>query len=399
MNPRILLLALGTFALGTDAFVIAGVLPAIGRDLGVSVDTAGLLVAVFSLTYGLGAPFLSAFTGNIDRRKLLLGALLIFTIANVMSALSPNFTLLLLTRILAGCCAALYSPTAYTVAVTLAPPNKRGQALATVIAGLTVSTVLGVPLGTWVGQNLNWRMTFGLVAILGGLAVTILFLAGLPQIPKSAVISLRTRLAPIANLRILLALLPVFLWSIGAFTIYTYVTPFLQQTTHVQTTDGLLLVYGLGAIIGSWGGGYLTDKLSSVRPIFIGLIVLIIILASLPWAASSVVGASIILFIWGMAGWSIFPPQQNRLLTLFPESSNVILALNNSALYLGTAAGATLGGFVLEQAGASMLAFVASGTVFIALVVLFVSASVTPAPVAKAEPEPRPLEVVEGMGL
>ena len=376
--------------------MIAGVLPAVGRDLGISVDTAGLLVAVFSLTYGVGAPFLSAFTSNIPRRNLLLSALLFFCLVNVMSALAPNFAILLFTRVLAGCGAALYSPTAYTVATTLAPPQKRGRALAIVIAGLTISTVVGVPLGTWIGQNLGWRTTFGLVALLAGIAVTILFLVGLPQIPASAVISLRARLAPIAQPPVLMALLPTLLWSVATFTVYTYITPFLQQITHVQTVDGLLLIYGLGAVIGSWGGGYSVDRFGPIRPICVALIVLIVSLSILPITAVTFVGAAVTMFIWSLAGWSIFPSQQHRLLTLFPASANVILALNNSALYLGSAVGATVGGFVLSNIGVAALAVV--GGSFAALALLMIIITTRTAVIPNPQAQIVATEITEGLG-
>lgn len=348
MNPRIFLLALGTFALGTDAFVMAGVLPAIGHDLNITVDTAGQLVTIFSLTYGLGAPLLAALTSSIGRRRLLITALFVFALANVCSAISPNFAILMLTRVLAASCAAIYSPTSYTVAVTLAPPQKRGQALAIVIAGLTVSTVVGVPLGTLIGSTLNWRMTFGLVAILAIVAGTILVTVGLPEMPNPPAIKLAARLAPIKRPLILAALSVTFIWSAGSYILYTYVSPLLQQNLHVSNASGLLLVYGVGAMIGSWFGGYAADHFGLTRPMVFGIIALTVVLATLPLATNSIVTGVIALFLWGMFGWSLFPVQQSRLLTLAPEHSNVILALNNSALYLGIAAGSGIGGIVLQ---------------------------------------------------
>jgi predicted MFS family arabinose efflux permease len=350
----------------------------------------------------LGAPFLAALTGNISRGRLLLGALFVFSVANLLSALSPSFEMLLLTRVLAGCCAALYSPTAYAVAATLAPPNRRGQALSIVIGGLTASTVLGVPLGTWIGQHWGWRMTFGFVTALAGLGVVILLLVGLPQIATPPRINLRTRLAPVAQPRILTALLPTFLWSIASFTVYTFVSPLLQQTAHVEDTGGLLLVYGLGGVVGNWLGGFSVDRFGPKRPLIVGLVALGITLATLNITLSLSIVILVALFMWGVAGWSVFPPQQNRLLNLAHENANTVLALNNSALYLGTAVGATIGGITLNAAGVGALGWVGSSFALLALAVLLASTAKASAPTpAKAEikaKETTEVEIVEGLG-
>jgi predicted MFS family arabinose efflux permease len=367
MNLRIYLLAVGTFALGTDAFVVAGVLPKIGADLGVSVSTAGWVVTLFSLTYGLGAPLLAALTGRIPRHRLLLGALVVFSLANVFSAIAPNFEILLLTRILAGTSAALYSPTAYFMATSLSTPQKRGQALATVVAGLTISTVLGVPLGTWIGQSFNWRITFGLVALLGGVALGVLALTGIPRIANPPSLGLRARLAPISQPRVLLALLPVLIWSAGTFILYTYITPFLQQTTHLQDTGGLLLAYGLGTVVGNWSAGLAVDRFGSLPTIASLLVLMIITLGLLPLGATSLWGAIPLLFLWSFSGWGVFPSQQHRLLALFPQSANVILALNNSAFYLGGALGTATGGLVLSGIGTGGLSWVGAAFEVVAL--------------------------------
>jgi predicted MFS family arabinose efflux permease len=180
MNPRIVLLALGMFALGTDAFIVAGVLPVIARETRVTEGLVGQLITVFSLTYGLFAPVLAATTGRWPRQRVLMGALGLLGLANLASALSPSFPLLLLTRILAGCFAATYTPLAFAVGIELAPPAKRAQALALVVSGLNVATVLGAPSGAWIGEHFGWRLSFLLVAGLAGVAFLFLVIFRLP---------------------------------------------------------------------------------------------------------------------------------------------------------------------------------------------------------------------------
>ncbi len=266
IDPRILLLALGMFALGTDAFVVAGVLPVIARETQVTEGLAGQLVTVFSLTYGLSAPVLAALAGRWSRNRVLVIALAAFCLSNIGSALAPTFTILMLTRILTGCFAALYAPLAYTTGTTLAVPEKRGQALSLVLGGLVIATVLGSPLGTWVGEHFGWRLSFGLVALLAGVACTALLLYSLPRPAAAPVPSLKTRLAPIREPRLLLALSPTLFGNLGLYMVYTYLALLLQQNMHVTAVSGLLIVFGLGTASGNWVSGIVADRLGSTRP-------------------------------------------------------------------------------------------------------------------------------------
>lgn len=190
MNFRIYLVALGTFAIATDAFVIAGILPEIAQSFHVTIGIAGQLVTVYSLLYGFGAPLLAAVLAPFSWKPVLIGSLFGFSLANVASALSPSFGFLMGCRVLAGACAAIVSPTAYALAATLASDNTRGRALAMVGFGSSAATVVGVPLGTWIGQSLGWPVTFGLIAGLSALAGMVLSLVGIPSIPPPSTISL-----------------------------------------------------------------------------------------------------------------------------------------------------------------------------------------------------------------
>lgn len=389
INPRIGLLALGMFALGTDAFVIAGVLPVIAQETHVTEALAGQLVTVFSLTYGLGAPVLAALIGRWSPSRALMVALGAFCLANLGSALAPTFVFLLVTRVFAGCCAALYAPLAYTIGTSLAPPEKRGQALALVVAGLTIATVLGSPLGTWVGEHLGWRMSFGLIVGLSGLAFVALLLCGLPRTAPAAALSLKARLAPITESHLILALLPGLLWNLGTYTIYTYIAPLLEHNLQITDVSGLLIAFGAGVVIGNWSGGIIADRFGPTRLLLLILIMLVPVEVLLSLAMTTLTGSILLLLVWGCVASLPFVPQQHRLLSLAPAHTNVILALNNSAFYLGIAGGAGLGGLVVHAASVTTLGLVGAGCALLALLVLLLSMWVSSLRPRKTPPIPQ----------
>jgi len=373
INPRIILLALGMFALGTDAFVIAGVLPVIAHDTHVTEGMAGQLVTAFALTYGLGSPILAGLASRWSPNRVLVGALGLFCLSNIASALAPTFPLLLLTRILTGCFAATYAPLAYSTGVSLAPAAKRGQALALVAIGLTVATALGSPLGTWVGEHFSWRMSFVLIAGLAGVAFLALLFVGLPKAATPPRLSLRARLAPVTQPRLVLALLPALLWYLGYYVVYTYIAPFLQQNLKIVDISGLLIAFGLGVVIGSWSGGKLADRFGSRRPLLISVGGVMILEAILSLTTHTLFGSLVMLFVFGLVGAIIFIPQQYRLLSLAPEHANVILALNNSTFYLGVAGGAALGAVALRSIAVTQLGWVGAACTFLALLLFILS--------------------------
>ena len=373
MNPRIILLALGMFALGTDAFLVAGVLPVIAHETGVSEGLVGQLITVFALTYGLGAPVLAAITAHWPRNRVLIGALGLLGLANLASALSPSFPLLMLTRILAGCFAATYTPLAFAVGIELAPTAKRGQALALVVSGLNVATVLGAPLGTWIGEHFGWRLSFTLVAGLAGVAFLFLVICGLPTSATPAPLSLKERLRPITHPRVVLALFPALLWNVGVYVMYPYVALLLQQKLHISDVSILLAFFGLGIVLANWMSGRLSDRFAPDLLVVLFLVTLIVIQLVLPLVTTTISSGAIMLLLWGMSFALLFIPQQQRLLNMAPAHANVILALNNSALYLWIAGGAALGGLALSWLAVTQLAWVGVMSMLIALLIVTIT--------------------------
>lgn len=357
---RILWLALGTFVIGTDGFMISGLLSRIATDLHISIETAGQMVTSFAIAYAVGSPLLATLTGNVPRKRLLITSLLVFSLANGLAAFSHTYTTLLIARILAALAAALYTPAATAVAAALASPEKRGRALATVLGGLTVATAIGVPFGTWIGNQQNWHTPFLLVGITG-LVATCFLLMLLPVTGNPPALTLRQRFAPLQNKRVLLALSTTTLWTIGGFSVFTYITPLLQgmfAINSVQLTS-LILIYGVSSIFGNMIGGYGADHWGAKQTLGGSLLLLTCTFVSFSlmstWHTSTLLFPIIAMIVWGVTGWTLQAPQQHRLLALAPASPNVVLSLNSSALYVGVALGALIGGMVIKWVGTSAL--------------------------------------------
>jgi MFS transporter, DHA1 family, inner membrane transport protein len=366
-DPRIVLLALGTFAIGTDVFVIAGILKQIAADVSVSVEAAGQMVTAYALTYALGSPVLAAVTAHWRRERLIIIALAGFACADAVCALAPTFTVLVLARIAAGSCAALYAPTAYTMAAALAAPARRGVALATVALGMTSATVFGVPLGTWIGTWFGWHATFVLGCVLAASAATALKLGRIPPVSAGAPLRLAARFVPVTRPAVLLSLLANLAWSTGNYTIYTYSAVLFGERLGLTNIAWLLLGYGLGGLAGSQLGGRLVDRFGTTAPIIACVAVNAGNIGLINVTGGTELGAGIALFIMGFAGWAVFPAQQSHMLRLAPEHGGVVLSLISSTIYIGSALGAALGGLLLAHGSPSLPPYVASASVLLGL--------------------------------
>ncbi|MFE3501108.1 MFS transporter [Kitasatospora sp. NPDC059160] len=370
MPVRLLLLALGTFAMGTDSMVVAGILGPITADLHVSVGAAGQLVTVFALGYAVLAPPLAAATARWPRRRLLLTALALFSAANALSALAPTYPLLLATRVLAAAGAALYTPTANAVATTLVAPERRGRALATVLGGMTVATALGVPLGTWVGRT-DWRLTMWLVTVLGlaALAGLALLLRDLPA--PTAAPTLAARLAPLASRRVLGAAATTLTFFLAFQSVYIYLATAVHGATggDADKLSLILLTAGVLSVAGSWLGGRLVDRAGVRAVLLTGSAVAACAFTALPWLGRSMPGALAYAAVVPLAGWAVSVALPHRLASIDPANAPLLISLNSSALYLGTAAGGLAGSAAITVLGtrwfplaAAVLALVACAT-------------------------------------
>ena len=369
-------LVLAAFAIGTEAFVIAGLLPVIAADMQISAAAAGQLVTAYALAYAVGSPILSVTFNNLDRKHVLALALSCFIAGNLLAVASPGFPLLMASRVLMALGAGLCMPTAIGVAVAVAAPERRGRAIALVTSGLTVATVVGVPLGTMIGNQFGWRATFILVAVLGAVALAGL-LFGLPRgLPKSTA-TLAERFAVARHDAVLYALATTTLWAIGGFTVFTYLSIPLHGLGFGAADISLaLLVFGSAAAIGNMLGGLLADRLGAASTAALGLCgmaaALILFSAALKFVAPEHARYLVLLMVfgWAISGWGFYPAQVASIIRIKPEASIIALSLNASFMYLGFAIGGAVGGVVLSVLGPTDLGWVGGASVAAALAVL-----------------------------
>ncbi|MGC0417166.1 MFS transporter [Embleya sp. AB8] len=347
MYKRLLPLALATFAVGTDGFVLAGLLPSIADDLDVSVARAGQLVTAFALTFAVAAPLLGWATSALDRRTALLWALGVFVVGNAATAPATQYGAVLAARVLTAVGAGIITSTASSAAAAVAPPERRGRALAFVLGGLTLSTAVGLPLGTLIGRG-DWHVTLWAVAALG-LVAALGVAAGIPRITLPA-IPLRARLAPLRERLVQRVLVVSMLAMAGTYLLYTYIGAALVKAT--DDSEGVLTValfgYGLGVLSGNLLAGHLSDRHPPERVLVAGLAAAVPVLAVGRAAVETLPTALVWAALWGVCVGLPVVPQQHRLVAHAPAATPVLLGLNSSARYLGVAAGGALGGLAQQ---------------------------------------------------
>jgi MFS transporter, DHA1 family, inner membrane transport protein len=371
---RLLLLGLGTFALGTESLVISGVLPEIGADLGVSTSAAGQLVTAFALTYALSAPFVGVLVSRFPTKRVLTVAMGLFAVANLGAAAAPSFATLMIARIVTAFFAAAYTPQASAMAATVSAPGERGRALAAVYGGLSSSTVIGVPLGTWIAGASSWRWTFVFVSALSVAAMVGVHLF-LPSIPVGARRSWGQWLSVFRQRRVQVIVLVTLLAMVSQFTVFTYVAELVGATIDngTGTITLMLLLFGVAGVTGNQLSGRLADAWGPSRTIRAAValmgasFVLLAVLTQLD--RSPVVTALTIaaLLAWGVGGWGFLPAQQLRLVRVAPEAGPLVLSVNASSNYAGIALGGALGGLSLAIGSLTTVTLVGVGVAALAV--------------------------------
>ncbi|MFJ8443674.1 MFS transporter [Kitasatospora griseola] len=375
MPLALLALAIGAFGIGTTEFVIMGLLPEVASDFGVTIPTAGLLVTGYAIGVVVGAPLMTVLGTRISRRRMLMLLMVLFTVGNLLSAVAPSFGAMLAGRIVASLAHGAFFGIGSVVAAELVAPEKKAGAIATMFTGLTVANIVGVPLGTFVGQSVGWRATFAIVAVLG--VVGLLGIARLvPDLPRPEGAHLRRELAAFRNVQVVLAMAMTVLGFGGVFAAITYIAPMMTQVAGFS--DGavtwLLVLLGIGMFLGNLLGGRFADR-RLMPMLFTTLGGLAVALALFTVTAHNRITAAITLLVIGALGFATVPPLQKRVLDQAHGAPTLASAVNIGAFNLGNALAAWLGGAVIA-AGLGWTApnWVGAALAGAALLLAFVSA-------------------------
>jgi len=350
-------LALSAFAIGTTEFVIVGLIPTIAASLQVSVPSAGLLVSLYALGVAIGAPLLTAMTGRVPRKQLLLGLMVLFTIGNLVAWMAPDYTALMAARVLTGLAHGVFFSIGSTIATSLVPKEKAASAIALMFTGLTVALVTGVPLGTFIGQHFGWQATFLAVSLLGVIAVIGSAILVPSDIAGSKPAPLLMQLAVLKKPRLLLVYAITTLGYGGSFIAFTYLAPILQQVSGfaASTVSLVMLVYGVSVAAGNIWGGKLADRLGPVRALQIVFALLALVLLVLAFTAPSKPLVLITVLAWGAVAFGNVPGLQvyvvRRAERDAPQAVDVASGLNIAAFNVGIALGAWGGGLIVAHLG------------------------------------------------
>lgn len=350
-------LTLSAFAIGTTEFVIVGLLPTIASQLQVTLPSAGLLVSLYALGVAIGAPLLTAVTGKLPRKWLLVGLMALFTLGNLLAWQAPDYGTLILARVLTGLAHGVFFSIGSTIATSLVPKEKAASAIAIMFTGLTVALVTGVPLGTWIGQLFGWRETFLVVSALGLIACVGSYCLIPANLPRGATASLRDQLVVLTQPALLRVYAKTALGYGGAFTAFTFLAPILQQVSgfSASSISLILLVYGVSVAVGNIWGGKLADRKGAIPALKILFSGLAAILLALTFTASHPLLVVLTVLVWGGFAFGNVPALQVLVVQEAerhaPNAVDVASGLNIAAFNIGIAIGSVVGGVVVEHLG------------------------------------------------
>ncbi|MDG9883256.1 MFS transporter [Pseudomonas sp. GD04058] len=374
MPLSLLILALSAFAIGTTEFVIMGLLPDVALDLGVSIPGAGWLVTGYALGVAIGAPFMAMATSKLPRKLALVTLMGVFILGNLLCAIASDYNLLMFARVVTALCHGAFFGIGSVVAASLVPVNRRASAVALMFTGLTLANVLGVPLGTALGQVAGWRATFWAVTAIGVIALLGL-IRFLPLRHDEEKLDMRAELAALKGAGIWLSLSMTVLFSASMFALFTYVAPLLGDVTGVSPrgVTWTLLLIGLGLTLGNILGGKMADR--RLGATLVGVFAaMAIVSTALTWTSSALIPAEITLFLWATAAFAAVPALQVNVVTFGKAAPNLVSTLNIGAFNLGNALGAWTGGLVIEQGlGLTRVPLAAAALAVLALIVTLIT--------------------------
>lgn len=365
-------LTISAFAIGTTEFVIVGLIPTIAADLQVSLPSAGLLVSLYALGVAIGAPVLTALTGRMPRKTLLIGLMVLFTLGNLLAWKAPGFMSLMTARVLTGLAHGVFFSIGSTLATSLVPKEKAASAIAIMFTGLTVALVTGVPLGTFIGQHFGWHETFLAVSLLGIIALigSLIFVpSGLKHTPPA---SIARQLTILKQPRLLMVYAKTALGYGGNFVVFTFLAPILQQVSgfSASAVTWVMLIYGVSVAAGNLWGGRLADRMGPIKALQIIFLLLAAVLAVFSFTAHSPVLALITVLFWGAVAFGNVPGLQVYVVQqaerYAPHAVDVASGLNIAAFNLGIAGGAWVGGMIVENYGLMVTPWVGAIVVLLA---------------------------------
>lgn len=388
MDTRLLWFVLTGFISGTDSFVLGSLLPSISAELGITIGEAGYLVFAYATVYAIGTPLLATLFGNFDRRKVLIAAEATFATGAILMVLAPTFPMLIAARVVVALGVGLFTAMALTTALAMSPPERRGRTIAVVTAGQSLAVLAGVPLGAFVVSAYSWRVIYMATAVMALIAVVGL-IWNLPRGIRGDKVTLRERLGVVRLPGIPLALLTMLLFMVAQFPIVIFVAPLAQYAGGLgkEILPFALFAYGIGAVVGMQSGGRIADRIGAHRATVLATALPIVLFAVLAAAGflPPAVGAVVFFLIMpavGLVGWGFYPAQSSLLSSLVPGSPVLALSLNLTAMNIGVALAARLGGAILDQAGVFWLAV---ASIPVALAALLVVSVVSPARKAAEE--------------
>jgi DHA1 family inner membrane transport protein len=368
------ILSLSAFAIGTTEFVIMGLLPEVAADLGVSIPGAGWLVTGYALGVAIGAPFMAMATARLPRKAALVTLMGIFIIGNLLCAIASDYNVLMFARVVTALCHGAFFGIGSVVAAGLVPANRRASAVALMFTGLTLANVLGVPLGTALGQYAGWRSTFWAVTVIGVLAL-IGLMRFLPTNREELKLDMRAELASLKGAGIWLSLSMTALFSASMFTLFTYVAPLLGEVTGVSPKGitWTLLLIGLGLTVGNVIGGKLADRRLAATLIGV-FIAMAVVSTALSWTSVALIPTEITLFLWATAAFAAVPALQINVVTFGKDAPNLVSTLNIGAFNVGNALGAWVGGSVIAHGlGLTSVPLAAGALAVLALIVTLIT--------------------------
>lgn len=377
VNFRIYILALATVAVGLVELIVGGVLPTIAEEFSISIGTAGQLITIFALIYAIAGPILLMATSKVERKKLYLISLFVFFLGNMMTFFSPNFTFMMIARVITAMSTALVVVLSLTIAVKIVQPTQQAKALGFVYMGISSSLVLGVPVGILIADLFGWRVLFLGIALLSIGSMLLIYLY-LEEIPGEKMVPLTQQIRTLRSGKLMGAHLATLLMLAGHFTLYAYFTPFLETNLQLSSTwiSGIYFAFGIAAVSGGAFGGALSDKIGPRKSILIVLSAFAISMAVLPFTTFSLIVFIPVMMIWGALSWALSPAQQSYLIEIDPETAAIQQSFNNSALQIGISLGSGIGGLVFMQTGnIASMAFWGSGIVVVALLFAIFSIS------------------------